>query len=411
MSKLPEGKLRDRAESAKSRSSEFGPDIDLNAFSCDAEAHKKIPKLDDLPDEIKSRAASAGMNMAEERRAGSFFQTDHSPVFSSSYQNGIEVMNITEALEKYDWLSEYSWNTLHVDADKYTAAAELREHQGYFLRALPGVKCDVPVQACLYMSRNHLAQHVHNIIIAEPGSELNIITGCAVGRHVNNGLHIGASEFYVKKDARITFTMIHNWAEDISVRPRSTVVVEENGVFMNNYICMKPVRTLQMYPTTYCVGENATARYYNILLAHEGSAFDIGSRVFLQAPGSRAEIITRAITEGGSIIARGHLVGEVQGIKAHLECRGLILSEHGTIHAIPELEAKTNDLDMSHEAAIGKIAAEEIQYLMARGLSSEEATSIIIRGFLDIKIRELPESLEKEIKNATRFKAKHDRLL
>jgi Fe-S cluster assembly scaffold protein SufB len=311
MPKLPEGKLKDRAESAKARSSAFGPDIDLNAFSCDAEAHKKISKLGDLPDEIKDRAASAGMNMAEVRRAGSFFQMDHSPVFSSSYQNGIEVMNITEALEKYDWLSEYWWNTLHVDADKYTSAAELRQHQGYFLRALAGVKCNVPVQACLYMSRDHLAQHVHNIIIAEPGSELNIITGCAVGRHVNNGLHIGASEFYVKKDARITFTMIHNWAEDISVRPRSTVVVEENGIFMSNYICMKPVKTIQMYPTTYCVGKNATARYYNILLAHEGSAFDIGSRVFLQAQGSRAEIITRAISEGGSIIARGHLVGEV----------------------------------------------------------------------------------------------------
>jgi Fe-S cluster assembly scaffold protein SufB len=411
MFKVSERELIDRAESVKSKPSSFGPDIDLNAFTCEVGAQKKISKLDDLSDEIKKRAMSAGMNIDEMHRAGSFFQMDHSSLLSSSYQNGIEVMNITDALKKYDWLSEYRWNALNVDADKYTAAAELKQHQGYFLRALPGVKCDVPVQACLYMSRNHLAQHVHNIIIAEPGSELNIITGCTVGQHVNSGLHIGVSEFYVKKDAQITFTMIHNWAEDISVRPRSTVVIEENGIFMSNYICMKPVKTLQMYPTAYCVGENATARFYNILLAHEGSTFDIGSRVCLQAQDSKAEIITRAITEGGSIIARGHLVGEVPNIKAHLECRGLILSENGMIHAIPELEAKTNDLDMSHEAAIGKIAAEEIQYLMARGLSSEEATSIIIRGFLDIKIRGLPECVEREIKNATRFKTQHDRLL
>ena len=100
MSKLSERTLKERAESAKTISSAFGPDIDLNAFTCDAEAHKKIPQLDDLPDEIKNRAVSAGMNMSEVRRAGSFFQMDHSPVFSSSYQNGIEVMSITEAFEK-----------------------------------------------------------------------------------------------------------------------------------------------------------------------------------------------------------------------------------------------------------------------------------------------------------------------
>lgn len=410
MSGMSEGALRDKS-SADTNGSACGPDIDLDAFSSDAEAHDTITKLDDLPDEIKKRAVPVGMNMDELRRAGSFFQMDHSPVFSSSYQDGIEVMKISEALKHYEWLPEYFWNALPVDADKYTAVAALKQHEGYFLRALSGMKSDIPVQACVYISRDHLAQHLHNIIIAEPGSRLNIITGCTVGEHVRNGLHVGVSEFYVKKDAQISFTMIHAWEEDISVRPRSAVVVEENGVFMSNYVCMKPVKTLQMYPTTYCVGKNATARYSNILVAHEGSAFDIGSRVFLRAEGSRAEIITRAISDGGSIIARGHLIGAVPNIRAHLECRGLILSKKGTIHAIPELEAKTNNLDMTHEAAIGKIAAEEVQYLMARGMSSDEATSMIIRGFLDITIKDLPASVEKEIKSATGFRAKdHHRL-
>ncbi|MCK5138758.1 MAG: SufD family Fe-S cluster assembly protein, partial [Thermodesulfovibrionia bacterium] len=256
-----------------------------------------------------------------------------------------------------------------------------------------------------------LAQKVHNIIIAEEGSELNIITGCAVGQKVKNGLHIGISEFYVKKNARVSFTMIHNWAEDVAVRPRSATIVEENGVFLSNYICIKPVKTLQMYPTAYCTGENATVRYYTILLAIGGSHMDVGSRVFLKARGSKAEVVTRAITEGGNIIARGHLIGEVPGIKAHLECRGLILSEQGSIHAIPELEGKVSDIDMSHEAAVGKIAAEEIQYLMARGLSSDEATAAIVRGFLDVNIKGLPENLEKEIKKAIKIEEKKERLL
>ncbi len=207
----------------------------------------------------------------------------------------------------------------------------------------------------------------------------------------------------MKKDAKITFTMIHNWAEDVAVRPRSAAVVGEDGVFLSNYICMQPVRTLQMYPTAYCTGKNATVRYYTVLLAREGSHLDVGSRVILGAEGSRAEVVARAITDGGDIIARGHLIGEVPGIKAHLECRGLILSDRGRIHAIPELEGKTHDVDMSHEAAVGKIAEEEIRYLMARGLSEDEATAAIVRGFLDVQIKGLPPHLEKEIKNALRM--------
>ncbi|RLB11608.1 MAG: SufD family Fe-S cluster assembly protein, partial [Deltaproteobacteria bacterium] len=113
--------------------------------------------------------------------------------------------------------------------------------------------------------------------------------------------------------------------------------------------------------------------------------------------GCRAEVISRTVSTGGTIIARGHLIGEAQGIKAHLECKGLLLSPTGRIHAIPELEGRTSDLDMSHEAAVGKIAKEEIEYLMARGLSEQEATSLIIKGFLSLDIEGLPDELKKEI--------------
>ncbi len=134
---------------------------------------------------------------------------------------------------------------------------------------------------------------------------------------------------------------------------------------------------------------------------------DVGGRVFLRAKGSKAELVARAITRGGDIVTRGHMIGEVPGIKAHLECRGLILSEKGRIHAIPELEGKASGVDMSHEAAVGRIAEEEIQYLMARGLSSEEATSAIIRGFLDVEIKGIPERLKREIKKSISMGEEH----
>lgn len=389
---------QERAHKARGKPAALGPDINLDKYSARAEEYEKIKGLKELGEDVQEKVIDAGIDVDESRRSGSFFQIDHSVIQSSANQKGIEIMSITEALEKYDWLKDYWWKNVAVDMDKYTAQAELKSNHGYFVRALAGAKVQLPVQACLFIGKDGLIQNVHNIIIAEEGSELHMITGCATDHSVKHGLHVGVSEFYVKKNAHITFTMIHNWAEDVVVRPRTGTTIEENGVFLSNYICMKPARDLQMYPTTYCMGKNATVRYNTILYASEGSNMDVGSRVFLKAKGSKAELIARAISKGGNIIARGHLIGEVPEVKAHLECRGLILSDGGKIHAIPELEGLVGDVDLSHEAAVGKIAEEEIQYLMARGLNEEESAAAIVRGFLDVDIKGLPQQLQDEMK-------------
>jgi Fe-S cluster assembly scaffold protein SufB len=399
---MPEISVREKAKGAIKKRGAIGQDIDLSSYPVPTEEHDQIQRLNGLSKEVRERSATVGMDAEEACRAGSFFQMDQSVIFSTAMQSGLEVMSTHDALNKYVWLKDYWWKAVLVDADKYTAQAELKQNHGYFIRALPGVRAEFPLQACLYMTRDGLAQNVHNIVIAEEGSELHIITGCTTAPHVSTGLHVGISEFYVKKNATVTFTMIHNWAEGVAVRPRSGTIVDENGVFMSNYICMRPVKSLQTYPTAYCIGENATVRYNTILVAPEGSHMDVGSRVFLRAKGCRAEAIARTLSKGGDIVSRGCLVGEVPGIKAHLECRGLILSERGTILAIPELDARVGGVDMSHEAAVGKIAEAEIQYLMSRGLTSEEATAVIVRGFLDVEIKGLPEHLKGEIRKTLR---------
>jgi Fe-S cluster assembly scaffold protein SufB len=184
------------------------------------------------------------------------------------------------------------------------------------------------------------------------------------------------------------------------VRPRTTTIVEEGGLFLSNYLLMKPVNSLQMYPSARCVGENATVRYNSILVAVPGSNIDVGSRVFLNARNSRTEIVSRAITTGGNIAARGYIEGNAVDVKGHLECRGLILGEKGTIYAIPELKGNLAGIDLSHEAAVGKIAEEEVEYLMARGLTRQEATAAIVRGFLRVDIEGLPPVLAAELKRA-----------
>lgn len=161
-----------------------------------------------------------------------------------------------------------------------------------------------------------------------------------------------------------------------------------------------------MYPTAYCIGENAVASFQSILYGSGSSKMDIGARAVRSAKNSRSEIVSRVIaTDNAEIIARGELVGEKSDVKGHLECRGLILSDNASIHAIPELRAEEKDVELSHEAAVGKIAEEEIRYLMARGLSDDEATSFIIRGFLSVNIKGLPPRLTSSVKRMMRMSA------
>jgi Fe-S cluster assembly scaffold protein SufB len=397
---------RGLAKEAAEKRAAFGTDINMDDYSPETAAHPYQDDLSAFSQVEQDQMIMAGVDMTARNRSGTFVQKDLSVVHSRSTQEGMEIMDIEEALKQYDWLDEYWWQAVPVDMDKYTARAELHQEHGYFIRSMAGAKSVYPLQACLYLEQDNLAQDVHNIIIAEEGSELHIITGCATAPHVTQGLHVGISEFYIKKGAKLTFTMIHNWADKMAVRPRSATIVEEGGLFLSNYVCMQPVGTLQMYPVAHLVGEGATARYNSILVGPPGSEMDVGSRVLLKARGTRAEIVSRAITTGGKIIARGHINGLVPEIKAHLECKGLILSDDGVIHAIPELEGHNQEVDLSHEAAVGKIAQEELEYLMARGLSEDEATATIVRGFLHVDIEGLPPELKAEMDKAVEMSEK-----
>ena len=392
---------RNRAKAASAKPAALGEDIDLDMYisSSDEQPYQDDPS--NLPARAKEQMLEAGVILDDvSQRSGTYIQMDNAAVHSSVRQEGIEVMAVSQALEKYDWMADYWWQAVAVDTDKYTANVELTQYDGYFIRALPGYKTIFPVQACLYLSKARIAQKVHNIIIAEENSELHIITGCTTASREDPGLHLGVSEFYIKRGAKLTFTMIHSWNPEVAVRPRTAAIVEENGLFLSNYVLMKPVRSLQMYPATRCVGENAVVRYNSILVAAPGSSLDVGSRTLLNAKGAKTEIISRAITTGGNIIARGYIEGNAPGVKGHLECRGLILQGEGMIHAIPELKGTLAGIDLSHEAAVGKIAEEELEYLMARGLTRGEATATIVRGFLRVDVEGLPAMLSAELQRA-----------
>jgi len=393
--------LRKKAEEALSKPPALGPDLDLSKYKYEAEKPK-----DWFVGDLVERAELVGIDLSERQRVGTYLQLDHFAVIEKATAGGVEVMSISKALETHEWLADYYWKALSVDADKFTALAEVKRTEGYFIRAKKGVKVDFPVQACLFLRTPRVAQNVHNIIIVEDDAELHVVTGCTTPR-VAEGLHVGVSEFYVKKGGKLTFTMIHGWAEGVDVRPRTGVILEDGATFTSIYVNLNPVRTLQMMPRVYLEGRDSRCYLASIIAALGKSYFDVGGATYLRAEGARSEVISRVVAKDEAFVAaRGLVVGESDGVKGHLECRGIMLSPTSVVVAIPELEAKARNVELSHEAAVGKIAEEEVYYLMARGFSEEEATSIIIRGFMEVDVKGLPPVLVQQIRRALDITAK-----
>ncbi len=403
--------LKVRAENAKEKKAILGPDIDLSRYGQHIE-RGKIESLESLPQQAKEAAIMAGININEELRSGSYFQVDHSVVYESlnkAYEGQLEIMSTTDALNTYDWLEDYYWRAVPVDQDKYTAQVELNMTHGYFIRVLPYQKPQYPVQSCLLVAESYISQNVHNIIIVEEGAELQVITGCTLAKSDAEGIHLGVSEFFVKKGGKLFFTMIHNWAENFHVRPRTWAVVEEDGAFVSNYVLLKPVKSIQAFPVAYLKGDRSSAKFNTVVYGLRDSYLDLGSRIILEGKETRGESITRTIAADESVIyARGDLVAKTRGYcLAHLDCRGIVFSNKAKIYAIPQLASEgALKAELSHEASIGPIAEEQVEYLMSRGISREDAVSVITSGFLNLDIPFIPEFLDRNIKEVIKATAK-----
>jgi hypothetical protein len=188
--------------------------------------------------------------------------------------------------------------------------------------------------------------------------------------------------------------MVHNWGPEFEVRPRTATIVEEKGAYINNYCSLSPGKSIQMNPFTHLKGKDSTAKYTTIILSTPGTFTDSSGKILMTGENSRAEIAARAVCQGGTIIQSGLLIGAAPYCRAHVDCSGLMLSNEGSIEAVPGLRAKHPDAVMSHEASIGRIAPGEAAYLQSKGMTEEEAISMIIRGFLNMGIESLSPELD-----------------
>jgi Fe-S cluster assembly scaffold protein SufB len=333
----------------------------------------------------------------KEERSANFFATDWDILDTYSAVDGLEILPIEMALQKYEWLKELFFTLVDKDKDEYVKqVASSDKMLGYFIRIKAGVKITLPVYTCYMINTDKFTQCTHNIVIAEEDSELHLINGCTANAHVVSGQHLGVTEYFIKDGATVTSTMIHSWGKEVEVYPRSAAHVGKKAKFVSNYVALGSVKNLQMDPLAV-IEESGLGEFYSVIYAPENSRFDIGSTVVLQGDNASSEIVSRVVSNGGEVITRGKIIGKHPNGRGAMACNGLLLSEKGSIHAIPELLGEDPKLELSHEASVGMISKDELAYLMASGIEEEKAKSLIVEGFLDLKIPSLPDELQRQI--------------
>lgn len=354
---------------------------------------KEDEKLDER---AREDLLKAGVDIKKGYPTFAFVNSSPVEVISSKIE-GVYLLSQKKAREKFPFLKELLWSLIDPNEDNITKEAWENDSDGYFLYIEPGVKLSMPIQTCFYIKLSGYRQTVHNVIYISRNAKVHVTNGCAVASYLSNGEHLGITEIYIEDGGYLSYTMVHHWAPEVEVRPRTAVRVKKRGIFVSNYISLKEAKLVQMSPTAYLEGEFSRAVFNSVVYAPSGSTYDLGTNVIFKAQGTRAEVTSRSVSNGGKVIARGLLLAESPGVRGHLACDGLMLRDDGEIKAIPELVSRVKDAQLTHEAAVGRISDEELFYLTSRGLTEDEAISLIVKGFLSIKIPGLPPIVEDSI--------------
>ncbi len=374
--------LREKAIKALNKKAIYGRDYDLNQFE---EVSEEFNDISEVEKEYYKNLEKIGIENA------SYIQVNN----KGYYKKGpVEISSIKEALRKYKWLRKYFFKLVKVDTDKYTAINYLKESDGYFVRVRKGVKVKIPLQTCLLLVGKGSMQLAHNIIIVEDNSELHLLTGCE-SVHNRKGIHIGVTEMYVGKNAKLSYTMIHSWGREIVVKPRTGALLNENAKLNYNYILLSETKEIQSYPS-FVVKENAIVNSNSIVVGKGKSFIDLGSKALLY--GGKAKLVSRGVVRDRAIVNfRAKLEGLKERSEGHVECSSMMLSNKAKVYTEPILESKFSNVSLTHEASIGRIRKDELEYLMSKGLNEEEATSLLLYGFLNLESKEMPSILKKQV--------------
>ena len=356
-------------------------------------------KWEDVPADIKSTFDKLGIPEAEKRAlAGVGAQYESNIIYHNLKKEwadkGVVFLDMDEAVKKYPEMVKkyFMTNCVPVQLHKFTALHAAVWSGGTFIYIPKGVKVDIPLQAYFRMNAKRGGQFEHTLIIADEGSNIHYIEGCSAPQYQESSLHAGCVEIHVLKNARVRYSSIENWSKNVYNLNTKRAMVYENAImeWVNGNLGS---RVTMLYPCSVLVGENSKTDYLGIAYAGKGQYQDTGCKVYHLAPHTSSNIISKGICLGGGVSSyRGLIVMKRGAIdsKASVKCDGLMLDNESRAMTFPSMEVDENDVKVAHEAAVGKIGEEQLFYLMSRGISEDEATKMIVAGFIEPVVKELP---------------------
>ncbi|HOR18227.1 MAG TPA: Fe-S cluster assembly protein SufB [Brevefilum sp.] len=353
---------------------------------------------DDVPETIKNTFDKLGIPEAEQKYlSGVGAQYDSEMIYHSVLENlekqGVIFLSIEEGLRQHpDIFREHFSTVVPIQDNTFAALNSAVWSGGSFVYIPPGVKVDLPLQAYFRLNVANIGQFERSLIIADEGAQVHYVEGCTAPLYTTHSLHSGVIEIIVKKNARVRYTTIQNWSNNVYNLVTQRAKVFENGVMewvdanLGSKITMK-------YPACFLMEPGAHGEVLSVAFAGPGQHQDAGAKAIHFAPETSSKIISKSISRGnGRSTYRGLLkvLADAEGSKSNVVCDALLLDPESRSDTYPTIEVNAQDVGLGHEATVSKVGEDQLFYLMSRGLSEEEATTIIVSGFIEPLVKELP---------------------
>lgn len=352
----------------------------------------------DVPEHIKTTFEKIGVPEAERKfLAGVGAQYESEVVYHSLKQEwedqGVIFLDMDTALREHEAVVRQYFGTLVPANDNKFAALNTAVWSGGSFVFIPkGVKLTIPLQAYFRINARNAGQFERTLIIVEEGAQVHYVEGCSAPIYSTDSLHAAVVEVIVKEGARARYTTIQNWSSNVYnlVTKRSTA---QKNATMEWVDCNLGSKVTMKYPSVFLLGEGARAEILSLALAGEGQHQDAGSKIFHLAPNTSSIITSKSVShKGGRTSYRGIVKGNARskGMTSKVVCDALLIDEQSRSDTYPTMEIAQPHSQVEHEASVSKLAAEQLFYLRSRGLSESEASALIINGFLEPIVKELP---------------------
>lgn len=353
---------------------------------------------DDVDDTIKATFDKLGIPEAEQKfLAGVGAQYESEMVYHSIQKHldelGVIFVSIEDGLKNHeDLFREYFGTVIPHTDNKFAALNGAVWSGGSFVYIPAGIKVELPLQAYFRMNTANLGQFERTLIILEEGAEVHYVEGCTAPIYTTDSFHSGVIEIVVKKNARSRYTTIQNWSVNVYNLVTQRAIVHENA--KHEWVDANLGSQLTMkYPSCYLVGEGAYGGILSMAFAGKGQHQDTGGKVIHVAPRTTSRITSKSISkDGGRASYRGLLKihKNAVGSRSNVVCDALLLDDESRSDTYPSIEIDESDVSVGHEASVSKIGEEQLFYLKSRGLSEEEAITMVVSGFIEPLVRELP---------------------